>query len=437
MLPEGEIDIGASLELGASDFTTEKLIENVYVVYGIGRFYDIQRDKYLSKLDIQNAAGEVVCKEYINSPDKKIIYPENIVFDPRVKETRPGIINTYKGLTVKPKESDCSVIIESIKYLCGNDEKLFHHVICWLAYALQNPGAKMAHALVFMGCGGSGKNLTFNVMLRIYGEYSTIISQDQLGSQFNGFMRRRLFIVVNEAVSRKHLFEYEGKLKNLITESIININEKNQPLVQERNNVNLIFFSNTYTPVVADSDDRRFVVIHTPPKKDKKFYSRLAKQINNGGAQGFLYFLLNYNLGDFNEYTEPVMTKAKEDLIELSMKSDERFIINWVGKKLFISSMPCKGDDLYSAYRKWCKREGEKFAVSKIEFCIRLGKHPGILKQNHKRYINSKKAKYMKGTFYYPFDAEKPEDKADDQWLTDCHELFWQEFDDWKEQYEA
>jgi len=429
----GEIEIDDQMAgdgfLSMEDFTLEKMIEYIFPVYGKARFYDIRNDKYLTSSDLQYAAGYEIFKKYIESAEKKVVDDKNIVFDPGLKDVPQGIINTYKGLSIKPVDNDCSLIIESLKHLCGNDKRVLHHVLCWLAFPLQNPGAKHAHALVFTGPGGSGKNLTFSVMLIIYGVYSTIINADQFGSTFNGFIRRRLFILVNEAIAQKHLFEFDSKLKNVITESIININEKNQPLVQEKNNVNLIFFSNKYTPVVADSDDRRFMVILTPPPREKAFYARLGEQIENGGAEGFLNYLLNYDVGDFNEYTEPLSTVAKQELIELTMKSDEKFVEYWLSGQLNIEPRPCLTDDLYKLYRKWCKHEGEKFAVSNTEFGIRLGRTEDVQKEKYQHYYNGNRK--VKGTFVFPAGCEQPENEKKAEWLTRCRREFLKQAENW------
>jgi hypothetical protein len=45
----------------------------------------------------------------------------------------------------------------------------------------------------------------------------------------------------------------------------------------------------------------------------------------NGGNEAFYQFLLDFDLGDFNEHTKPLMTQAKRDLIDLGLSPAERF----------------------------------------------------------------------------------------------------------------
>ena len=72
--------------------------------------------------------------------------------------------------------------IEHIKRLCRHRPKNTV-AVNWLAYPLQNPGAKKKWqaAVVVYGSEGTGKSITFDeVMGRIYGEYKVTIGQAQL-----------------------------------------------------------------------------------------------------------------------------------------------------------------------------------------------------------------------------------------------------------------
>ncbi|WP_166888590.1 primase-helicase family protein [Pantoea sp. Cy-639] len=91
--------------------------------------------------------------------------------------------------------------------LCNNRADEYRFLLKWIAYPLQNPGAKMATAVVMFGAEGPGKSLLWEKVVReIYGAYGTTIGQAQLESQFTGWQSRKLFALAEEVVTpRWHL----------------------------------------------------------------------------------------------------------------------------------------------------------------------------------------------------------------------------------------
>jgi len=313
--------------------------------------------------------------------------------------------------------------------LCENNNEVLVWVLRWLAYPLQNPGAKMRTAIVIHGGEGTGKNLILSVLLKIYGSYSAIITQTDLESSFNGWASGKLFINGNEVVSRQEMYHKKGVIKNMITEPEWNINEKNINPRKEANHANFVFTSNFLQPISPDKDDRRYLVLWTPPKLEKSFYREVAKEISDGGIAAVYDYLLKLDLGDFDEFTEPLMTKAKGDLIEISMKSDERFITYWLEGDIDLLTTVCRTQELYQAYVRWCKTNGEKFHVSQTEFGNQLGKHEELEKIKHQRYLEGLKEK--KGTFVIPGGMLPPEGQSRAAWLTECNDKFKRSFEAW------
>jgi hypothetical protein len=73
-------------------------------------------------------------------------------------------------------------LLELLRLLMSSESEqnagdLYTWVLRWLAYPIQHPGAKMRTALIFHGPQGTGKNLFFETIMAIYGEYGRIVGQ--------------------------------------------------------------------------------------------------------------------------------------------------------------------------------------------------------------------------------------------------------------------
>lgn len=426
---------GSSPTLGGVDgfaFSLESMLDNYAHVYGkTPQIFDKRARKLISPSTLHEIA-EGAYKEWKKSPDRHIVDETNVVFDPSMTSDDATSVNLFGGFPLKPKTGARGRITDLLYYLVGENDQSFDWVLKWIALPLQKPGAKMRTAIVMHGTEGAGKNLFWNVIEQIYGEYSTIITQNEIESQFNGWASKKLFVIGNEVVSRQEMYHKKGIIKNMITEPEWLINDKNMPLRKEANHANFVFFSNVMQPVTPDPGDRRFMVIWTPEKETPEYYKAVVDEIKNGGVEAFYQFLLDLDLGDYTEWTEPVMTEAKTNLIDLSMRSDERFINRWKADDLPIPFQLCRTVDLYAAYQHWTRAEGEKFSVSKTEFLMRLSHDRQAEKFNSMNYLDGTSRK--RTAFIGPVGAmeRKPENTSREKYAGAQYEGFLDALNEWK-----
>ena len=225
---------------------------------------------------------------------------------------------------------------------------------------VQQPGAKMRFALVLHGPQGTGKNMFCDVLRRILGKYGKMVGQTELDDRFNGYMSGKLLLIGNEVVTRAELFHQKNKLKWVITEEEIPIRGMHQEVRWESNHANLIFLSNELMPVALEWDDRRHLVIYTPAADDPDLYLRVLDFLDRDGHGKWLHYLLHVDLEDFNEHTKPLMTEAKEALIELGLRPAERFAAEWLDGMLDLPVQVCSAEQLFGVYVRWCRENGER-----------------------------------------------------------------------------
>jgi hypothetical protein len=346
------------------------LSERFTLIYGTDTAYDHVKRKIIKVANMRIAFGKDPVNFWLAGRDRRMVDQDNVVFDPTGKAQLPDHVNLFYGMQLAPDRSKpCQKILELLNHLCNEEEAVFEWVLKWIAYPLQHPGAKMESAIVMHGEEGLGKNFFWKVVSFIYRDYATVITQNELESQFNTWSSRKLFMVANEVVSRSELREHKGRLKNYITETELQINEKLLPLRTERNHMNFVFLSNETQPLALDRTDRRYLVIWTPPvAQPKEFYDAVGDELDGGGAAGLYAHLLAMDLEDFNEHTKPILTEAKRNLIEISKAAPELFYDQWAGGLLPVRFISALAADLYRSFTKWCSINGEKHPPSETKF---------------------------------------------------------------------
>jgi hypothetical protein len=351
--------------------SVEELLERFSLIYAYGgTVFDHQERVMLTLTDLRDAC---ISRDYVKHWQgdfrRKIFHIDNVGFDPA--ENDPKIhCNLWGGWPTQPKKGNCDKILKLLRYMCSNEddsefEELYNWILKWLAYPIQNPGAKMKSALVVHGPQGTGKNLVFECVMEIYDKYGRIIGQDAIEDRFNDWASKKLFLIADEVVARSDLYHVKNKLKSFITGDVIRINSKNIMAYDERNHVNLVFLSNERMPVVLEEDDRRHAVIWTPIKLDNNFYKQVAAEKANGGVAALHDYLLHVDLSGFSEHSIPPMTLAKQDLIALSQDTISSFYNEWVNGYIDgFECMPVLSDNFYNLYRVWCGKQGVKPAAS-------------------------------------------------------------------------
>lgn len=346
-----------------SMLTIDEGLERFSLIYGgKGTMFDHHEHILVPKADVLDILPEHGWRDM--RPHKKVARLDEVGFDP--SGTDPRIIcNLYGGWPTKPKQGDCSKLLQLLQYLCSNEQnpdEVYQWVLRWLALPIQYPGAKMRTALILHGPQGTGKNLFFESIMAIYGEYGRIVDQAAIEDKFNDWASKKLFMIADEVVARTELFHVKNKLKAFVTGEWIRINPKNVAAHDERNHVNIVFLSNESVPLVLDHDDRRYMVMHTPEKLEADFYQQVRDELASGGIAALHDHLLQVNMEGFDVHSKPPATRAKQQLIEASLDSVGSFVRDWYqGEIPKAPFCPCSSDHLYQVYRRYCDRTGERF----------------------------------------------------------------------------
>lgn len=318
-------------------------------------------------------------------------YMDQVGFDPAGDDSEVEL-NTWKGWPMTPKAGRCDLLLELLHYLCSaekNGEEVYRWLLCWMAYPLQHPGAKMSSAVIMHGPQGTGKSTVFQALAKIYGDYATVLNQRGLEDKFNSdWVESKLFVLAEEVVTRAEMWHIKNELKELVTGDWIRINPKNIAAYRQRNHLNIIYLSNENQPLPLENDDRRHLVVYTPPMLDDDFYDQVFQELDNGGVQAFYHHLLKLDLSGFHPKKRPPFTESKRSLIALSSPSEIRFIHELLDGDLAMPVCPVLSTDFYDAYLKWCRKNGEMKPRASNIFHGAVSRQPGWQKKRVRIFEN-------------------------------------------------
>jgi len=204
------------------------------------------------------------------------------------------------------------------------------HFMNWFSTVF-NTRDKQLTAWVLKGAQGSGKTLFLNNVIKLlFGEKQAIqVEDEQLKSQFNGWLKNTCFICFNEVASNNgERNKVNSKIKAIVTDNWSTINEKHVKTYLIENSVNCMFYSNERVPLLVEQSDRRFNVIETGGKlvnldwfDINKTPSMIVEEV-----QRFAQYLINYNY-DEEKAKSVLENQSKKDVIAAGLDSFEEFTL--------------------------------------------------------------------------------------------------------------
>lgn len=295
--------------------------------------FDDFRNFYLNRtIQVgQNKDGTPIFKKlgtwWLEHPNRRSY--ETLVFAPG-KEL-PGTYNLWKGFACEARPGSCELFLQHLRdVICGGVEEHYLYLLGWMARAVQHPDRQGEVAVVLRGRRGTGKSMFIREFGALFGRHFLAVSDPKhLVGSFNAHLRDCCVLFCDEgffAGDKKH----ESILKTIITEDTISIEAKGVDVETNPNYIHLLFASNESWVVPAGADERRFFVIDVSDKvmQDTKYFAALRNEMQGGGREALLFYLLQYDLSEYNVRSVP-MTDALVEQKLLSMSPEEEW---WYGK---------------------------------------------------------------------------------------------------------
>ena len=322
--------------------------------------------------------GNFISKWVKNNPIMRCytdigIYPNNSKCPKNIYNMwRPfdmELVNDYEE-----KLDELAVILNHIKILCGNDEVVSDYFIKWIAQMIQYPEVKTI-CPTLISKEGSGKGTLLLLIEKMIGSSKYFETTDPLRDvwgNFNGRMANKFLVNLNE-MSKKDTLECQGKIKGLITDGKLTINNKGMNQYEIQSYHRFIITTNNEDPITTKSDDRRNLVIRTSDelKGNDEYFKKFYKMMDDVNVVKTFYEYLK-NIPDMENFREiPIpQTEHQNDMKDMNMDIEERWLRDMVQnhEKDFVMSNP----ESLKKFMDFCNDNGIDYKTNAIKLGMKI-----------------------------------------------------------------
>lgn len=267
------------------------------------------------KAQFPSVDGYAVCKDFWVSPDTTCNF--GVEFNPL--GTSDHYLNLWVGPTITPRQGKWACISGFLlEVVCAGNQDCYDYVVRYIAHALQKPWEKPGVMIAMLSGQGTGKGTFARILRKIWSAtFLQIHNIDSVTGNFNASLERAFIVFMDEA-----LFSGDRRasdaLKSLITEPIIQINEKHQPARQISSYHRFFAATNAEHFKNTERDDRRDLVLRLSEarKGDHEYWHTLNLEIENGGVEAMAHDLLSMDLSDFNVRDKPDTNELLEQKLQ-------------------------------------------------------------------------------------------------------------------------
>lgn len=279
----------------------------------------MSRSEWMSSSDVNEKLHTI--------PHKNVVYMPTKPYGDVIDGDGDTCVNVYNK--VDYGTGDVKKIPKTINKILDNlfldDPDAKEVFINWMATVIQT-GYRTGVAWGFFGVSGSGKGFISDLMQSLVGlqNSSMNVSDTDLQSAFNPYAYNKSFVHLNEVASDFHgRHGVAGKLKALIGDPFLRINQKGVSEVGVDNFCNVILNSNEPNPIKLDRDDRRWNMITSTRSLSSLKWWKPNKSYKKAMAESMAFgrYLSQYEIDLVLATTPMTLSKAKASIIDQTTSS--------------------------------------------------------------------------------------------------------------------
>ena len=316
--------------------------------------------------------------------------------------TRDETIRKYEDMNVYPKASDCpdttfnlwvkfnsdletpytsnpqalTEILNLIRILCGNDDKVYKYICGWVGQMIQYPETKTI-VPTLISKQGAGKGTFLKLLSNMMGQSkvteTTTPDRDVWGN-FNSIMIDSFLINLNE-LSKKDTIEAEGRIKGLVTDSTLTVNRKGADQFRIKSFHRFIITTNKEDPINTSNDDRRNLIIRSSDELigNKAYFKMIYKLLEDTNVirTCYDYFKSIPNLDRFTEQPIP-MTQYQTNLKKMNISAPEQFISSFIETYAGQDIIKLSAKQTFDSFQMFIAENNIEYQTSNLKFGIKL-----------------------------------------------------------------
>ena len=216
--------------------------------------------------------------------------------------------------------AQAAIFLEHLEYLIP-DQVQREDLLDWLAHAVQRPEVRPHfHFLLIAPQEGTGRSWLGDLFVRLWGtrHADQVDLHSLMEDAFNSKLTCKVMLVVHEAkAAPDERFNHRERLRNLLSDSIVTINEKHQPKWNERFCARVLMFTNSDNALPLSETDRRVYAVRCADQpRDAAYYSRLYGALDDDGFLAAVWtFLATRDISRFNPGRRAPLNQIKRQLI--------------------------------------------------------------------------------------------------------------------------
>ena len=275
------------------------------------------------------------------------------------------------------KLDELQMILDHIKILCNNEDDVYDYLIKWIAQMIQYPEVKSI-CPILISKEGAGKGTLMRLLEKMLGNdkiFQTANPARDVWGDFNGHMANSFLVNLDE-LSKKDTIDSIGKIKNLITEPNITINNKGVNKYQVQSFHRFIVTTNNEEQFTSKDDRRNFIIRSSDEKiGDKEYFEDLYEALDDVNVikTCFEYFKNIPDMDKFGKLKMPC-TEHHQGLKEMSKSPIERWIEDFTYDKQDEETVELSAVQILELFTSWCSSNSVDYKVDSMKLMVRLGR---------------------------------------------------------------
>jgi len=368
-------------------------VGSVYVNVNTKLILTLQKlkDAYLHWGYDENGERKTFITKWVLNPTDDMVVYDNFCCYPKKYMVPPNEYNLwepfkYEGLTTEyiRHQEGLDFMLNHLDTLCNHEKPVFDFMLMWLAQMFQYPENKSL-CPVLRSKQGSGKGRFINFIGYLLGSQKKFLETAEpntaVWGEFNGKMKDAYLVHLTELDTK--CFTNRGVFYSLITDDIININEKGKERFSMNSYHRFIASTNKEFPIPVEQGNRRFVLIECSDenKGNAKYSNILTSYINNTDVQRTFYdYLMNYPTKNILTEEDIPITEFHRQIVEESRDTIDKFFMEFYDDHSAEISIRKTTNELWDEFRMFCSNSNIDNRLNKQMFLSRVGKKkiPGI-----------------------------------------------------------